>query len=192
MTIPPQPGIATNLEALQDEVQKQLGRCVLQIQQYERLLKSIVSIHRISAPAEELESAARRRNDALAKQTLGALVRELLDSCVVDDTRTDSMPGGDDRSFGIWLRVRLPAKDHERLSNDLRELVHLRNNLVHHLSEQHNLWSITGCRAALQSLADNRVLIKQHDENLQALARLLRDLVQSDAFRDSVNGTAHD
>lgn len=192
MTVSPQPGTATDLEALQHEMQKQLGRCILQIQQYERLLKSIVSSHRISGPVDDLESAVKRRNDTLARQTLGVLIRELLDSCVVDDTRTDSMHGSDGRDFGMWLRIRLPAKEHERLGNDLRELVHLRNDLVHHLSEQHDLWSIAGCRAALQSLASSRTLIKQHYENLRALARLLRDLVQSDAFRDCMDRIAHD
>lgn len=193
MTIPPQPGSATDLEALQDEVQKQLGRCVLQIQQYERLLKSIVSSHRISGPAEDLESAVKRRKDVLAKQTLGTLVRELLHSCVVDAAVADSEPTleRDDHRFEIWLRVHLPAEEHERLAKDLRELVHLRNNLVHHLGDQHDLWSIAGCHAALQSLASSRELIKQHDENLRALARLLRDLLQSDAFRNSVNRIAH-
>jgi hypothetical protein len=128
-----------------------------------------------------------------AKQTLGTLVRQLLHSCVVDAAAADSEPAHerDTHRFGIWLRVHLPTEEHERLTDDLRELVHLRNNLVHHLSEHHDLRSAAGCRPALQSLAGDRMLVKQHYENLRALARLLRDMVQSDALRDCMDRIAH-
>jgi hypothetical protein len=71
----------------------------------------------------------------------------------------------------------------------------LRNELVHHFSERHDLWSTDGCRNALQVLTENRATIKRHHESLRAWAnrldsqrRAALDLVKSDVFRDRVNG----
>jgi hypothetical protein len=36
--------------SMQHEVQRQLGRCLLRLQQYERLMKSMLSRHRLGGP----------------------------------------------------------------------------------------------------------------------------------------------
>lgn len=46
-TTAPQAGSAD----LQREVQRLLGRCMLRLQQYERLLKAIVAHHELAGPA---------------------------------------------------------------------------------------------------------------------------------------------
>jgi len=48
-------GLATQpleeeLQTLQRDVQRMLGRCLLRLQQYEKLMKAIVAHHEISAP----------------------------------------------------------------------------------------------------------------------------------------------
>jgi hypothetical protein len=68
------------LQPLQREVQRLLGRCLLRLQQYERLMKAIVAHHDISGPG--LIELAQRRVLAqagtyplpiqLAQQTTGA------------------------------------------------------------------------------------------------------------------------
>jgi hypothetical protein len=55
---------ATNdrdLPAQHREVQRLLGRCLLRLQQYERLMKAIVAYHNLSGPAHALEKRSARR-----------------------------------------------------------------------------------------------------------------------------------
>ena len=75
------------LQTLQREVQRLLGRCVLRLQQYEKLMKAIVAHHEISASGSPLESNQEQRIADAASKTLGTLVGTLLGSYVTTDER---------------------------------------------------------------------------------------------------------
>jgi hypothetical protein len=81
------------LQALQRKVQRFLGRCLLRLQQYERLIKAIVAHHEISgtADADALEADRAARVAANGCKTLGKLVGDLLGSYVV--TNEIGIPG---------------------------------------------------------------------------------------------------
>ena len=66
------------LQALQHEVQRLLGRCLLRLQQYEHLIKALVGHHEIEGPAHALESIRAARVADTASKTLGTLVGNLL------------------------------------------------------------------------------------------------------------------
>ncbi len=57
--------------------------------------------------------------------------------------------------------------DREQITRDLRELVTLRNALVHHFLAAHDLGSVDGCSVALATLRDNRAVIERHWERLK-------------------------
>ena len=67
-------------KALQRDVQRLLGRCMLRLQQYERLLKAMIADHKISGVPQDLAAAREMRVDSLARQTLGPLLKELVGS----------------------------------------------------------------------------------------------------------------
>ena len=98
------------------------------------------------------------------------------------------------------MSLRMSVEDYDRTQNDLKELVLLRNNLVHHFIDQHDLWSLDGCRDAHDSLVAAYSRIDKHFEQLRGWAehmdqarRLAAEFAQSDAFRDLViNGNAPD
>ncbi len=58
------------LQALQREVQRLLGRCLLRLQQYERLIKAIMADYEISGPAHALEEVRAARMTATAGKTV--------------------------------------------------------------------------------------------------------------------------
>ena len=62
-----------DLLTLQHEVQRLLGRCLLRLQQYERLIKAMVAHHRLSGPIHDLERSRAAQVDATARKTLGTL-----------------------------------------------------------------------------------------------------------------------
>ncbi len=193
------------LQALQHEVQRLLGRCLLRLQQYEHLIKAIVAHHEIAGPAHALESIRAARVANTASKTLGALVGNLLGSYVVTDdvgAPAEVTANAPDNviSFGMRMHLSLSAEDYSRTQDDLKELVSLRNNLVHHFIDHHDLWSLDGCRGAQDALVAAYSRIDQHFEQLRGWAehmdqarRLTAEFVQSDAFHDLVvNGIAPD
>lgn len=193
------------LQALQHEVQRLLGRCLLRLQQYEHLIKAIVAHHEIAGPAHALESIRAARVADTASKTLGALVGNLVGSYVVTDdvgapAEVTANAPENVISFGMRMHLSLSAEDYSRTQDDLKELVSLRNNLVHHFIDHHDLWSLDGCRGAQDALVAAYSRIDQHFEQLRGWAehmdqarRLTAEFVQSDAFHDLVvNGIAPD
>lgn len=193
------------LQTLQRDVQRLLGRCLLRLQQYERLIKAIVAHHEISGPAHALEPIRAARVAETARKTLGTLIGDLLGSYVVvngNETPPEDTidPSEDSASFSFRMHLGLSDADFARTENDLKELVALRNSLVHHFIDQYDLWSLDGCRDAHDALVAAYSRIDQHFEQLRGWAehmeqgrRLAEAFVRSNEFRDLVvNGTAAD
>jgi hypothetical protein len=70
-----------------------LGRCLLRLQQYERVMKAVVAHQDISGPAHPLERSRAARIDDVSTKTLSALVGQLFGSCVATegpDTAADT------------------------------------------------------------------------------------------------------
>jgi hypothetical protein len=189
---------------LQRDVQRLLGRCLLRLQQYERLIKAIVANHDISGSAHGLETVRASRIAETGRKTLGTLVGELLGSCISDriDTPIEAAAGTPSDVATVRFRMGLGLSDADlsRTENDLKELVILRNNLVHHFIDQHDLWSIDGCRTAQDILVAAYSRIDEHYERLrewtermEQCRRLAHEFVQSDGFRNwMVKGVAPD
>jgi hypothetical protein len=199
MTTPSDESVPT----LQRDVQRLLGRCMLRLQQYERLMKAIVKNYDISGPANALETVRAARVTETAHKTLGTLVGELLGSCVVSDK--DRIPVAATKEFPegvaapkLRTGLRLPAAEYVRMECELKELVTLRNTLVHHFIDQHDLWSVDGCRRAQDALVAAYSRIDQHHERLwqwlddvERCRRCVAEFGKSDAFGDGVtNGVA--
>lgn len=79
------PVLPDDLSSLQRDIQRLLGRCLLRLQQYERLLKAIVAHHELAGPAHSLEGIRDARIQDASTKTLGTLISKLLNSYVVTD-----------------------------------------------------------------------------------------------------------
>jgi hypothetical protein len=191
------------LRTPQREIQRLLGRCLLRLQQYERLIKAIVAHHEISGPPQALEAIRAARVAETARKTLGTLIGDLLGSYVVihgnEPPPEDTINSSEDTaSFSFRTQLGLSETDFARTENDLKELVTLRNSLVHHFIDEHDLWSLEGCRIAQDALLAAYSRIDQHFEQLRGWAehmeqtrRLTDAFVRSNEFRDLViNGIA--
>jgi len=174
--------------ALQREVQRKLGRCLIRIQQYELLLKEIVAKREVSAvlggaPAQSTESA----NVAAAK-TMGQLVGELTDKYFQPTllesghTQPDAASKDDEHPAG-WTRLRMnvsmPPDAHAQLKAELQELVDLRNDLVHHFVEGQDLVTEEGCIAAEMYLQDCFAEVDRHLVSLQGWANSMNEANRS-------------
>jgi len=134
--------------ALQRDVQRLLGRCMLRIQQYERLMKAMLAHHEPAGPVEALEEQRSRRIEKLSDKSLGALVKALFETYVVPDgfardlLPEDKVPT-DRISMALSFRMSM-APDRWALTKEaVEELVAMRNDLAHHLIDRFTQKSVS-------------------------------------------------
>lgn len=184
------------LKALQSDVQQMLGKVILRLQQYERLTKAIVASHEMSGSAHSLEANQAKRIAATSVKTLGNLVNDLLGSYVTTSKKRaaeeETVNDPEEvNSLSIRFGVEVSDEDYLRITNGLKELVSLRNNLVHHFIDQHDLWSLEGCHSAQDVLVAASNNIGHHFEQLQDWAEEMQKVKQQGAaFMQSAEGRA--
>lgn len=141
------------LSAAQRDVQRKLGRCMLRLQQYEKMMKVLAANFELAGPAEQLQALQKKREATFANQTLGGLITALSNSYLSPRTAEERAEPdcGPQDSRQIWFRmdahIPLSPEEHERVVSALRDLVALRNRLVHHFIDTFDIWSMEGCLA---------------------------------------------
>lgn len=183
----------------QHEVQRLLGRCLMRLQQYERLLKALLASHTHAGPVHELEAIRKDREVEVARKTLGTLVGDLLGAFLVPaepgEPAESVADHADDRDrFSFLLQAQMPDTVLAKTREDLGELVRLRNSLVHNFLDQHDVWTLTGCQGAQEALVDAYERIDQHLGHLrvwitetQQVRSFALDMLQSDQFLEMLD-----
>ncbi|CAI8838454.1 HTH OST-type domain-containing protein [Pseudomonas sp. IT-P253] len=185
-----------DVPAIQHIVQRKLGRCLLRLQQYERQLKAIVAHGELSGPADRLSIIREQKVACAQKKTMGTLVGMLTESFLTlpppngEESQTEA-DAGDQIWFSYRHQLEMPAEHYEATKVALKELVDLRNELVHHFLERFDLWSKSGCQAADGFLEESYETINWHYLNLQCWAKPMDEarveiasFMQSQAFSD--------
>jgi hypothetical protein len=191
--------------ALQRDVQRLLGRCLLRMQQYEVLLKAMLAHQEVSGSIDTLDAQRAARAEKLADKSLGTLVKALFQTYVVppgferellpkDETAADRM------SVALSLRLEMSLENLDETKAAVKDLVELRNQLVHHLIERFDLFSELGCVDAVRHLEESYGRIDQHFLQLSGWAEAsdkarakAAQFTRSPEFRDMlVNGIAPD
>lgn len=154
---------------------------MLRVQQYERLIKAMVAHYGVSGPILEVERARAARIDATARKTLGTLVGDLLGTFVVADKDgpVEDAPINSPENvnwFTMQMSVGLSDTDFARAEHELGELVSLRNTLVHHFIEQHDMSSVDGCCRAQDALV---TAYSRIDQNLAQLREWAEKLMKA-------------
>jgi len=130
------------------EVELLFGRCLLQFQAFELLMKRIVESHRVSGSLSMPEGVPTRRINKTRRKTMGVLVGDMLGPVIVPAGR-EGLPGATEEaswlSFAFFLQIALPSEDYARIEAEHRALLKLRNSLIHHFLDEHNLRSEAGC-----------------------------------------------
>jgi hypothetical protein len=178
-------------------VQRKLGRCLLRLQQYEMLLKAVVANTDIAGPPEQLQALRDERVASAQTKTLGTLVGVLTESYLTLDGSDETTDDGPQSNGGLWFRFRahmsLDVERHGTIKASLKELVDLRNELVHHFLVRFDIWQADGCTAADAFLDESYETIDGHYLTLHAWAQgmdeartLMASFMKTPAFRDMV------
>lgn len=195
---------ASNPE-LQRDVQRLLGRCMLRIQQYERLMKAILAHHEVSGAIHQIAAQQASRAERFADKSLGTLVKSLFESYVVEEgttPRVDKEPlmVENQPSFSVKFQIQMTKERRSQTLAGIDAMVLLRNDLVHHLIERFDVWTDDGCALASDHLRQCYDTIDRHflelnqwAESMNKSRALSASFAQSDAFHDMlINGIAPD
>ncbi len=187
--------------ALQRDVQRLLGRCMVRIQQYENSLKILLAHHEIAGTVETLGDQLAQRAEKLSGQTLGNLANKLFESLVVPEGfERELLPEGktppDRAAFAHSFRMTLPSQQLVQTQTAVQELVVLRNELVHHFLYRFDLWDEQGCTNAVAYLEESYLRIDARFQDLrgwmatmQKANEAMASFLRSEAYRDLlVNG----
>jgi hypothetical protein len=190
---------------LQRDVQRLLGRCLLRVQQYERLLKAMLAHHELAGPVDVLEGQRSTRIEKLSDKSLGTLVKALFETYVMPEGfERELLPEGkvspDRISLALSFRILMPPDQWARTKTAVEDMVAMRNSLAHHLIDQFDVWSEEGCRAASRHLTVSYERIDKHFHELTGWANSIEaaraeaeSYINSPAFYEQiVNGIARD
>lgn len=182
------------LKPARHEVQRLLGQCLLRLQVYERLMKVLWVEHVNSGPVTDIEANRAARLEGVSRNTLGMLARAFVGSYLVDeDGKTVSDAEADSAGKAPWVSFRfaveLASADYAQAERDIRELVELRNRLVHRFIEDLDFDSLDGCRRGQEALVATSNRIGESYERLKGWAedmRKTKEVLQSDEVREVV------
>lgn len=173
-------GVTTEaLLDLQHIVQRKLGRNLMRLQQYERLLKQLIVVSEISGVPDELQANLERRRELFANKTLGQLVGELTGELLgTSEPSTETQQSKAEREalaqnqpfFRTTFFMPVVDQDHEQTRQELAQLVCMRNELVHHFLELFDLRDAEQCLAAETYLDEGLSQIDSHWQRLVAWA----------------------
>lgn len=148
-------------QGLQQEVQGKFGRNLLRLQQIEQLTKRLLVEQEIAGPVDKLERIKAERKQEVTGKTLGQTVGELKGNFFalrVQEAQAESDAGSSTDCTSAWMRISFRMEmeeDHFReTERKLAGLVTLRNNLVHHFLDNHDIGTEHSCRIASAYLDD--------------------------------------
>lgn len=149
------------LPSLQREIQRKFGRNLIRLQQYERLIKALVSESEVAGPIDEIASIQARQFEAVSKKTLGQVVGDLTRAYIAPVLPIAALGHDDEHPSDpcvdwakISFRIEMKEEKIKESERKLAKLVNLRNELVHHFLEKCDIWTESGCLIAEVYLDD--------------------------------------
>ena len=137
-------------------------------------MKAIVAQHRVSGSNAQPKDALTRQVEDTQRKTMGLLVSDMMTSFLVpkgQEGLSDETVELSGSSFTLLQQIVLPPDEFARIEAEHRELVALRNSLVHHFLEEHDLRCEAGCYGARQTLEVALDRVTRAYDDLSGIAR---------------------
>ncbi|WP_262110066.1 hypothetical protein [Aeromonas sp. Marseille-Q5825] len=155
-----------DLNELKEQIALEYGRSLLQLQQFELTLKATMPTLKVSGFSDELAGNIERDRQLLGGKTLGHLVSQWSQRTTLEDEQEID----DDTLNGrAYFRFSFGLENGEWMNEKLKQLVELRNELVHHFLSRFALNSEASCQEAICYLASAANIIKDNRDALHSL-----------------------
>lgn len=165
-----------DLDDLRNEVLRKVGRNVVLFQQFEVMLKLLVTHGRLSGYVHDIENIKEQRKAKVMKQTLGQVAGQFVENThgenhEVDEDLPDLKEKGGHISFSF--RIQSDEKCYQKTKENLAKIILERNDLIHHFPLNFNLNAVESLIAAENYLdAQREALLPEHDRVKQYLKAL--------------------
>ena len=187
-----------NPNELRDIAFRKIGRNVVNLQRFERMLKLIIVRSNISGYASKLAKIHQTKTEGSNYKTLGSLVRECLNTVYSTDDPFNDGPA--DASDEMWMsqgfRIQSTADSISKKESELREVVEERNLLIHHWLAEVDFDSVDECQQLISRLdAQNDRLTPHYDSlmrqlgDLPAVQKAVIDLLLAELRESSITET---
>ena len=174
------------------EILEKIGRNVLLYQQFEQLLKALVSNSSIKLRQSDTETNLEAYKDKFHKLTLGNLVGLYLENNNPNKKTTDD-EFVNEITFSMDFRIGYDSKYFGFKKEKLQEIVDQRNKLIHHSLEYFEPESKQKCIEFSKQLDEQCKIIKNEINELKNIIKaymvLRKDVsgyISSESFMDSV------
>lgn len=164
-----------SLADMQNEIDRSFGHCMLRLQEYELLMKKLVTQTELKGAMSELENMRLVREESFATSSLGSLVKEFLKSQVIitDAIETPLFSKEEIKDIGEPLLgfrhiMKMSEEQHASTRKQLDELTSLRNTLAHHFLQKFDIKTIDGCSKAHVYLNECLSRINKHFFQMQS------------------------
>jgi hypothetical protein len=154
----------SDLNDLKEQIALEYGRCLLQLQQFELMLKAALPTMKVSGFSDELVGNIERYRQFLVGKTLGHLVGQWSQRITLGDEQEID----DALHNRAYISISVGLEDGEWMSEKLKQLVELRNELVHHFLSRFGLNSEASCQEAIDFLATVANIIKDNRDALHS------------------------
>ena len=131
--------MSEHLNEQQERIILKIGKMMLNLQLFERKLKSLLAARELQGREEDLPAISQERHASYAKTMLGLLAGELTKKAIrPDDDDEDECEIPPDH-YRISLTFNLAPAEIEEFKQQLKSLVDDRNNLIHKFTEMFSL-----------------------------------------------------
>jgi hypothetical protein len=170
------------LEKLQNEVLRKIGRNVMLFQQMEHWLKFLSIYGSHSGYVNELETILKDRAADINKKMMGQVAGQFLENTFSASEKNADEPE-ELKEARLSFRFRVEGDDqlYEERKNALNAIVAERNDLIHHLLPKWNMNSLESGKDIEQYLDEQREKILPELENLKVLIKTFQEAVKEHA-----------
>jgi len=162
-------GLPPDCDQLRPEVFRLLGKMIVNLQNYERMLKTLVSssnVHFLPLPDHAGDPFEPSRS-RVSRMTLGMLAREFATGTMALD---EEAPDG---HFGFRFRIQSEGPILEMLDQDIRKLVQIRNDLAHHFTAMFDLSTTAGCESAIAHFEEITPFVHEQYQRMRGWVSVL-------------------
>ena len=168
--------MSANLAEARSLALQKIGRNVVNFQRMEALLKDVIALGRIQAPAGKLEEALKERAIAVSTMTMGQLARGAVGTLYANtDSRQSEATAATEVSISVSMTLEGGSEDVDAWKECLASVVNARNHLIHQMLAAFDHNSIESCQALCVTLDEQRAAFAPVHEDLIRLVRGLRE-----------------
>lgn len=147
------------------------GRCLLNLQQFELLLKRVLPSLKMEGNIDTLEGNRKLDAQALSRRMLGQLIGEFVNR--MGERKNE--PELDAKIDKPYIHFKFELGNIEEHCLRLQNLLEMRNELVHHFLETFPLNSDENCESALIHLAHISMKIEENRLAFRAMLRAFEE-----------------